>query len=264
MNLTGPTSTITASPTQAPDDRIRQLTRRQVAGVWAAAALPMATLSWVVAPLAASTLDGPAPLPRALIVSLMVGMVWQFLLVLHLVRPEQGSLRWAVLQRALWLHAPSSPRTGRRGGRLWLVLVPALVILTAEELVPSWAPPVDRFMPTFLGSDAGASLLSGSWGWYAVLVTLSLFNTVLGEELLFRGLLLPRMRAAFGRADWVANGFLMGAYHLHQPWSIPTSIVAGLLMAYPTKRWRSAWMGIIVHSSQSVFLAAITLALVLA
>jgi hypothetical protein len=34
-------------------------------------------------------------------------------------------------------------------------------------------------------------------------------------------------------------------------------------MAYPTKRWQSAWMGIIVHSTQSVFLAAVTLALVL-
>ena len=37
-----------------------------------------------------------------------------------------------------------------------------------------------------------------------------------------------------------------------------------LLMAYPTKRWRSAWMGIIVHSTQSVVLAAVTLAIVLA
>jgi uncharacterized protein len=264
MNLTGPTSTITASPTQAPDDRIRQLTRRQVAGVWAAAALPMATLSWVVAPLAASTLDGPAPLPRALIVSLMVGMVWQFLLVLHLVRPEQGSLRWAVLQRALWLHAPSSPRTGRRGGRLWLVLVPALVILTAEELVPSWAPPVDRFMPTFLGSDAGASLLSGSWGWYAVLVTLSLFNTVLGEELLFRGLLLPRMRDAFGRGDWLANGLLFAAYHLHAPWVIPTALLDTFALAYPSRRYRSALIGIAVHSVQSLVLLALALSLVLA
>ena len=90
------------------------------------------------------------------------------------------------------------------------------------------------------------------------------FNTVLGEELLFRGLLLPRMRTAFGRADWVANGILMGLYHLHQPWSIPSSIVAGLLMAYPTRRFRSAWFGIIVHSTQSVFLAIIILTLVLA
>jgi hypothetical protein len=36
-------------------------------------------------------------------------------------------------------------------------------------------------------------------------------------------------------------------------------LTAGLI-----KRWRSAWMGIIVHSTQSVFLGAVTLALVLA
>jgi hypothetical protein len=34
-------------------------------------------------------------------------------------------------------------------------------------------------------------------------------------------------------------------------------------MAYPTKRFRSAWMGIIVHSSQSVVLGIAVLALVL-
>jgi membrane protease YdiL (CAAX protease family) len=34
-----------------------------------------------------------------------------------------------------------------------------------------------------------------------------LFNTVLGEELLFRGLL-PRIQGAFGLWDWVANGLL--------------------------------------------------------
>ena len=55
----------------------------------------------------------------------------------------------------------------------------------------------------------------------------------------------------------------MGLYHLHQPWSIPQSIAAGLFMAYPTRKWRSAWLGIIIHSTQSVVLAALTLALVL-
>jgi membrane protease YdiL (CAAX protease family) len=52
------------------------------------------------------------------------------------------------------------------------------------------------------------------------------FNTVLGEELLFRGLLLPRMQGAFGRGDWVANGVLFAVYHLHVPWVIiPTLVV---------------------------------------
>jgi membrane protease YdiL (CAAX protease family) len=39
---------------------------------------------------------------------------------------------------------------------------------------------------------------------------LAVFNTVLGEELLFRGLLLPRMNGVFGERDWLANGVLFG------------------------------------------------------
>jgi uncharacterized protein len=89
------------------------------------------------------------------------------------------------------------------------------------------------------------------------------FNTVLGEELLFRGVLLPRMQGAFGRFDWVANGFLFALYHLHMPWVIPSSLVDTFALAYPSRRYRSALMGIIVHSSQSVLLLALLLALVL-
>ncbi|WP_342745617.1 CPBP family intramembrane glutamic endopeptidase [Asanoa hainanensis] len=75
--------------------------------------------------------------------------------------------------------------------------------------------------------------------------------------------MLPRMRTAFGRADWIANAVLFGAYHLHQPWSIPTATLSGLLFAYPTKRFRSAWLGILIHSSQSIFFTALLIRLVL-
>ena len=77
------------------------------------------------------------------------------------------------------------------------------------------------------------------------------FNTVLGEELLFRGLLLPRMRGAFGRFDWVANGVLFAFYHLHMPWLIPSCLVDIFALSYPSRRYRSALIGMIVHSSQS-------------
>jgi hypothetical protein len=79
-----------------------------------------------------------------------------------------------------------------------------------------------------------------------------LFNTVLGEELLFRGYLLPRMNGAFRRGDWVANGLLFTVYHLHVPWVMPATLVESFLLAYPTKRYRSAWIGIAVHNAQSV------------
>jgi uncharacterized protein len=235
-----------------------------ILGIWAAAALPMAALVWVVAPWLADRLDGPVALPRAIIVGLTVGLIWQFVLVMFLVYREQGSLRWPILKDALWLRAPRSPTTGRVGGRLWLVLIPCVLLLGAEELIPSFPPVAGHDFSAFVGSHAGQAFLSGNWGWFAIIVALMVFNTVLGEELLFRGLLLPRMQGAFGRFDWVANGVLFALYHLHVPWAIPqTLLVDTFAEAYPSRRYRSALIGIIVHSSQSVVFFVLLLLLVL-
>src|SRR5215213_6528207 len=160
----------------------------------------MGVLAWVVAPLVAGRLDGPLALPRALLATLTVGLIWQFVLVVVLVHRERGSLRWAVLKDALWLNSPRSPTTGRVGGRLWLVLVPALLIFTTEGFIPyPFPPPPGHDFAAFVQSHAGQAFMSGNWNWFALIVALSVFNTILGEELLFRGLLLPRMKGAFAR-----------------------------------------------------------------
>jgi membrane protease YdiL (CAAX protease family) len=223
----------------------------------------MGAMAWLAAPWLAHAFDGPTALSRALIISILGGLVWQFVLVTVLVRREQGSLRWGVVKDALWLHAPRRPSTGRRGGRAWWVVVPLIVALAAEELIPSLPTPGARDMGLFLGSDAGQSFLSGNWMWLIVILLLQLFNTVLGEELLFRGLLLPRMEGVFGRLDWVANGVLFAAYHLHVPWVIPQALVDTLITAGPSKRYRSALIGIVVHSAQSLFFSVLVIGLVL-
>jgi CAAX protease family protein len=245
---------------------VRQYSLGQILAVWAAAALPMGALAWVVAPLVAGQLDGPEPLIRTLLALLTVGLIWQFVLVVVLVYRERGSLRWSVLKDALWLHSPRSPRTGRVGGRLWLVVIPFVVLFAAEGAIPilSVIPPVaSHDFNVFLGSDAGQAFMSGNWVWFAVIVALFVFNTALGEELLFRGVLLPRMRGAFGRWDWVANGFLFAFYHLREPWLISSSLVDIFALSYPSRRYRSALIGIIVHSSQGVFFLVLLLFLVL-
>ncbi len=243
---------------------IPQLRIRGILAIWAAAALPMAVLAWLVAPVLADRFagDGQVPMAKALIVCLTIGLVWQFFLVAILVAREQGTLRWSTVREALWLRSPRSPRSGRVGGRVWLVVIPLIVALAAEELIPRVAMPGNRDFGTLLQSDAGQAFFSGSWGWYGLFLVLAVFNTVLGEELLFRGYLLPRMNGAFGRGDWVANGVLFAGYHLHEPWVIPAALVDMFILAYPTKRYRSAWIGIAVHSAQSVVLGILLLTLV--
>jgi len=263
MDATARSAELLRSRATAP--AIPQYRRGAIVAVWAAAALPMAALAWLVAPALAHRFGGAGhvPMAKALITCLTAGLVWQSFLVLALIRRERNGLGWSGLRDALWLRAPRSPRTGRTGGKVWFVVVPFVLAFGAEQLVPSLPAPSDRDLGSFLGSPTGAAFMHGAWIWAAVLLVSFLFNTVLGEELLFRGFLLPRMRDAFGRRDWVANGVLFAAYHLHMPWAIPTSLLDTFIIAYPTKRYRSAWVGIAVHSSQSVFLAALVLALVL-
>jgi membrane protease YdiL (CAAX protease family) len=191
-----------------------------------------------------------------------IGLVWQGVLVAVLVRRERGSLRWSEVKDALWLHRPRSPRTGRVGGKVWWVLVPLIVGFALEDMVPS-AVPDSRNFAEFLGSDAAEQLFHGAWGWFGLMVVLTVFNTVLGEELLFRGYLLPRMEGAFGRGDWAVNGVLFATYHLHMPWAIPAALLDTFWISYPSKRYRSAWIGIAVHSAQTVVILLGMLVLVL-
>jgi CAAX protease family protein len=256
-----------AQPRVAASDRydaVQQYSLAKILAVWAAAAVPMGVLAWIVAPLLRDQLGGRDPLAEALLICLTAGLIWQFVLVVILIRQELGGLQWPRVRDALWLRAPRDPKTRRVGGKVWLWSIPFVVLYAIWGMVPGIPGPEVRDFSDFLGSDRAEHFFSGAWGWFGVIIVLAVFNTVLGEELLFRGLLLPRMRTAFGRRDWVANGTLFALYHLHMPWRILPTLVDGIFLnAYPARRFESAWMGIIVHSSQSLFLIAVVLALVL-
>ncbi len=89
------------------------------------------------------------------------------------------------------------------------------------------------------------------------------FNYFLGEEFLFRGVLLPKMQGVFGKYDWVANTVLFGLYHLHKPWAIPGIIVGSLAIVGPARRFRSNWMAVVVHGAEGIIVLAMVLAVIL-
>ena len=186
------------------------------------------------------------------------------MLALLLTWRELGGLPWSRVRDALWLRAPRDPKTGRTGGRLWWWALPFVAGFALKAVVPGIPGRATRDLDAFLSSAQGRAFFHGAWGWFALVVVMNVFNTVLGEELLFRGLLLPRMRGVFGRGDWLANGVLFALYHLHQPWTIPTNLLDPFVIVYPARRFQSTWLGIIVHSSQAVFFGIPLLALVLA
>jgi membrane protease YdiL (CAAX protease family) len=251
---------------------IPQYSLSKILLVWAAAAIPMGILGWVAAPALAQATQSPALVRLAV---LTVGLVWQFVLVLLLLYQETGPLRWSTIRQRLWLTAPRSPRTRAPRARFWWWLLPLLLLEAIYQLqlfgrvehlwvsvFPFFAEPQGFALSALLATPKAQ--LVGAWDIWGLFVLNALFNTVLGEELLFRGVLLPRMAGAFGKGDWVMNGVLFGLYHLHQPWGILSSAIDGIfLYALPSRYFRCAWFGIIAHSGQSLFLAFLILGLVL-
>lgn len=256
----------------------KQYSLGRILGIWALAAIPMAILSWIVFP-ALSPDSSTDPFGAAItrFVLITIGLIWLFVLSMIIVRREEGDLRWTTIKRRLRLNTPRDPKTGEIRRRLWLWVIPFLIAITVWELLfasgaidlwvrifPFLAEPPGHSMAAFFESQEILNRLVGAWWFFGLFVVEAVFNTILGEEFLFRGVLLPRMEGVFGRWSWATNGVLHAFYHLHQPWGIAASLVSCVfLYAFPSWRFRSTWMGIIVHSAQSVYLAFLVLGVVL-
>ena len=93
--------------------------------------------------------------------------------------------------------------------------------------------------------------LHGAWWilvYYAVVI---LVCNIGGEELWWRGYVLPRQELAFGRATWVIHGILWSVFHLFmQPtlWDTVRTAITGIALSFVAQHTKSTWPGILGHS----------------
>jgi len=246
-----------------------QYTLWQILGIWASVALPMALISWVVAPAVIPL----SPLYPGLTYWLLIiaGMAWQFVVSLAIIHRELGTLRWSAIRQRTWLQTPRDPKTDQPNLNLFWWLLPALLFsaVVGFGLAGYLDAPVAWLFPNLQPaayqdqSQMATYDLKGQWWLLGMALTSALFNYFLGEEFLFRGVLLPKMQGAFGKYDWVANAVLFGLYHLHKPWSIPTNIVGSLAITWPARRFRSNWMAVVVHGVEGIFMLVGVLGVIL-
>jgi membrane protease YdiL (CAAX protease family) len=184
-------------------------------------------LIWVVAPALFGT---PAPgefLPTWRFVGIATaGNAAELLVALVVLRREGYRLTLRDLHDRARLRWP-------RGRRQW-GLVPGALALYAVGVAaaplnralaaapgfvpPAWWPPITN--PT-VEVAAPAELfpdltLAGNYLFLAAYLLYATVFNVVGEELYYRGVLLPKMRGVFGRWDWVANGLLFTLKHVYQ------------------------------------------------
>jgi membrane protease YdiL (CAAX protease family) len=239
-----------------------QYSLTKILAIWAAVTAPMAVLVFVVAPaIIPHTSLHPGLVHWMLIV---LGLAWQFVVSLAVLRRELGGLHWPAVKQRIRLNGPRDPRTGQPRRVLWWWAVPAIAAnllgaFLAIRLDAAWTDllPTLREPSYARPSELADPQFQGQWWILGLTLTSFLFNYLLGEELLFRGVLLPRMAGVFGRWDWVANTVLFGLYHVHKIWFWPSMIASSFGYAWAAKRFRSLWMSVLVHGVEGYFVVLV-------
>lgn len=226
--------------------------------IWAASALPMGLVVWVIVPFLIPRVD---IVPGFMTLSLIaLVQVWLGVLSYTILRREVKPFTWANLKDRLWLHTPTNPRTGLSSKLMFLWLIPWLALrLTYFYVLEPFGWLDDLWLQAFpsLAAPAYAVIQNlagpavGQWWLLGVLAVLQVFNYLLGEELIFRGVLLPKMNGVFGKWDWLANGILFTTYHIHLIWDWPSNILIDWIYPWVAKRFKSYWMSVILHGSDA-------------
>jgi membrane protease YdiL (CAAX protease family) len=230
--------------------------------IWAIVTVPMPILAFVVAPMISAPGTGTATYFVTVWMLLICGMIWQFIVSVFVLYRELDEFTWSAIKARIWLQKPRDPKTGEASYKLFWWLIPAFGFYALIEMTPI----VDNIgrliliplpglatLPDLDLRDLATPDFVGAWWLMGVALVACLFNYVLGEELLFRGVLLPKMRGVFGKWDWFANAVLFALYHLHRPVLMLGFIIGDMVWALTTRRFRSMWFGIILHGFEGIF-----------
>ncbi len=91
--------------------------------------------------------------------------------------------------------------------------------------------------------------LAGAEQYFLLLLPLFFFFNYVGEEMLWRGYILPRQEISFGNYAWVFNGFLHALFHL--PFGLLIHVVSiplYLVMPFVVYKTRNTTTAVIIHA----------------
>ena len=191
---------------------------------------------------------------------MVIGMIWQFVLSVIVLKNELGTFTLQGLKERLRLNHPVRA-DGSVFKRAYFLTVPIILYAFAMEQTGWFSfleEAINRAFPFFappsysLIQNLAVPEFRGAWYILVLAVVSCIFNYLLGEELFFRGVLLPGMNKAFGKWDWVINGVLFASYHIHKISEIPLFIIGSFFIAFLNKRYRSFWPSVIIHGVEAI------------
>ncbi len=126
------------------------------------------------------------------------------------------------------------------GGLISILLLSGLVMTLLQALTGGFdhSPPFMAFEPL----DAGRYWFLLVWLPYWIL-------NILGEEILWRGVMLPRQEISFGNKTWLIHGFGWGIFHVAFGWQLLITLVPILfILPFVVQKTKNTWSGVIIHA----------------
>jgi membrane protease YdiL (CAAX protease family) len=138
-----------------------------------------------------------------------------------------------------------------------LSFTPRLLSNIPFFIPPEYVPPIANpninnivFQESYLGIP-----LKGNWWVLLIFVLIIIFN-IFGEELLWRGYMLPRQERHFTDKAWLVNGLLWDVSHICWRWNMIMILPGCLAIPFVCQKVKNTYPGIIVHTllnSLSIF-----------
>lgn len=198
-----------------------------------------------------------------------VPMLWNFTVVVYGMFPlllAAALLAYRLEGRRLSLaELRDRFRLHRLGRREWLWTTGLLVVYvggnialssTAKALATALPLPLPKVLPaavdprvaqTAIPTEYLGVPLRGNAGVLALVLVTLLLN-ILGEELWWRGVILPRQELVHGRATWLVHGILWTLFHLPFWWNLVALLPSTLSLSFVVSRLKNTTPGIIAHS----------------
>lgn len=89
--------------------------------------------------------------------------------------------------------------------------------------------------------------IRGQWGLVLVVFLWLVIFNILGEELWWRGILLPRQEQAHGKHAWWVQGLLWTLFHAFKYWAMPGLLPGCLAMPFMAQRLKNNTPVLIAH-----------------
>ena len=125
------------------------------------------------------------------------------------------------------------------GGLIAVVAITGAMMKGIELVVGKMdtTPPFMAFEPL----SEGRYWLLAVWAPYWLL-------NILGEEFLWRGVILPRQEVVFGKYTWLVHGFGWGIFHIAFGWQLLITLIPLIfIQSYVVQKTKNSWTGVIMH-----------------